>query len=240
MIPSCDQLSDTNFSGQKKMEEDHEGDLSLVECLRGRLLAERAASKAAKQDEHLMDSKLRELEAQLRNETKARKRFEKKLNFLKKKLQSLKIPNNLEDSEGSTRSSSLDNNSESSCISSIASTDDPQQQEAISQSEQFPKLPISNISSDQTSESPSDEFQTFQECPSQETSQIDKESEDSETDSSRPKLEMEDHNEDTSKSQDDNYEVDDSMALVPLSFPEEYSDAKEVVKITSENRCKTS
>lgn len=80
-----------------------------LECLRGRLVAERSASKAAKQDADTMAKKLQELEEKLRVEAKARRRAEKKLNLLKKKLESLHISLISEDSGAEQQSSSSDN-----------------------------------------------------------------------------------------------------------------------------------
>ncbi|KAL8210526.1 hypothetical protein R6Q57_004963 [Mikania cordata] len=72
----------------KRMEED-EG-LRTVECLRGRLLAERAASKAANDESEQISKKVAELENQLKMEIKSRNKAVKKLKFLMKKLDSLK------------------------------------------------------------------------------------------------------------------------------------------------------
>lgn len=65
--------------------------LRTVECLRGRLLAERAVSKAANETADIMSTKLKELEEKLKIEEKCRRKAEKKLNILKKKLESLKL-----------------------------------------------------------------------------------------------------------------------------------------------------
>uniref|UniRef100_A0A7N0UV56 Uncharacterized protein n=1 Tax=Kalanchoe fedtschenkoi TaxID=63787 RepID=A0A7N0UV56_KALFE len=72
-----------------------------IECLRGRLLAERAATKSAKQEAALMENKLIELENKLSEETKLKNKAEKKLAFLLNKLQSLKINYVFKDSENS-------------------------------------------------------------------------------------------------------------------------------------------
>ncbi|CAO2824219.1 unnamed protein product [Amaranthus hypochondriacus] len=94
--------------------------LRTVECLRGRLQAERAASRAAEHNAQLMSNKLKELEEQLKIEAKWRRKAEKKLNRLKKKLESLNIPLNVIITEEIEQSISS-NNSDISCISSIAS-----------------------------------------------------------------------------------------------------------------------
>ncbi|GAB4833710.1 hypothetical protein Ancab_031957 [Ancistrocladus abbreviatus] len=106
--------AETKWS-EKTME--GEDALRTVECLRGRLQAERAASRAAKESAEYMGNKLKELEVQLTIEIKARKKAEKKLNILKKKLVSLNI-SLASDSEQSSTSE----NYGSSSISSAAST----------------------------------------------------------------------------------------------------------------------
>ncbi|MQL93687.1 hypothetical protein Taro_026350, partial [Colocasia esculenta] len=62
-----------------------------VECLRGRLLAERLASRAAREEAELMSKRLSELERLLAEEIKARNKAERRLKRLLKKLESLKI-----------------------------------------------------------------------------------------------------------------------------------------------------
>ncbi|PIA38784.1 hypothetical protein AQUCO_02700171v1 [Aquilegia coerulea] len=74
---------------EKMLEQDQ--CLWTVECLRGRLLAERVASKAGKQDAEFIQNKLLELEQKLRLEIKAKDKAEKKLKFLMGKLESLKV-----------------------------------------------------------------------------------------------------------------------------------------------------
>ncbi|TQD96372.1 hypothetical protein C1H46_018006 [Malus baccata] len=66
-----------------------DGGLRTLECLRGRLLAERQASRVAKEDAELIGKKLVELQKQLKEEIKLKEKAEKKLNCLKKKLESL-------------------------------------------------------------------------------------------------------------------------------------------------------
>ncbi|KAL6138655.1 hypothetical protein ACLB2K_063934 [Fragaria x ananassa] len=73
---------DGNLS-DRKMEGD-EG-MKTSECLRGRLLAERQASRVAKEDAEFMGKKNR-----LKEEIKLKNKAEKKLKFLKRKLESLK------------------------------------------------------------------------------------------------------------------------------------------------------
>ncbi|XP_043722039.1 uncharacterized protein LOC122669352 [Telopea speciosissima] len=78
---------------KKWREKSVEGDdgLRTAECLRGRLLAERTASRAAKEEAELMSNKLIELEKHIKAEIEAKNRAEKKLKFLTKKLKSLKL-----------------------------------------------------------------------------------------------------------------------------------------------------
>ncbi|XP_009769531.1 uncharacterized protein LOC107821308 [Nicotiana tabacum] len=98
---------------EKKMEK--EDGLRTVECLRGRLLAERAASRKAKEDAELFGNKLIVLENKLREETRSRNKAEKKLNFFIKKLEALNISYVSDESE---HSSLLDKSE----ISSVTST----------------------------------------------------------------------------------------------------------------------
>ncbi|KAI3412975.1 uncharacterized protein J3R85_016710, partial [Psidium guajava] len=82
------------------------GGASLIECLRGRLLAERQASRSAKDDAEFMVQKLTELEKKLIEEIRLRDKAEKRLKFLKGKLETMNIPflPTLEESEESRRS----------------------------------------------------------------------------------------------------------------------------------------
>ncbi|XP_010937761.1 uncharacterized protein [Elaeis guineensis] len=65
--------------------------LRTVECLRGRLLAERVASKAAKEQADNMAKRLEELERKIAEEIRYRNMAEKRLKHALKKLESLKI-----------------------------------------------------------------------------------------------------------------------------------------------------
>lgn len=99
-----------------------------LECLRGRLLAERQASKIAKEEAELMGNKLIELENKLREETKLWKKAEKKHKLLMKKLGSLEISPAL---EGSEKLSSSDNSGFSSTSStSNSGHKDPEESES--------------------------------------------------------------------------------------------------------------
>ncbi|KAI3874483.1 hypothetical protein MKX03_004813 [Papaver bracteatum] len=79
----------TNKWREKEME--GENNLRTLECLRGRLLAERVASKEAKDDAEFMRNKLMELEKQLSTETELRNKAEKKLKLLMKKMKYMNI-----------------------------------------------------------------------------------------------------------------------------------------------------
>jgi len=65
--------------------------MRTVECLRGRLLAERVASKAAKEEADQLSKRLDELEKKLADEVKVRNKAERRLRRAIKKLESLKI-----------------------------------------------------------------------------------------------------------------------------------------------------
>ncbi|VAH89617.1 unnamed protein product [Triticum turgidum subsp. durum] len=67
------------------------GGMRTVECLRGRLLAERVASKAAKEEADQLAARLDELEKRLSDEVKIRDRAERRLRRAIKRLESLKI-----------------------------------------------------------------------------------------------------------------------------------------------------
>ncbi|KAJ8532888.1 hypothetical protein K7X08_015777 [Anisodus acutangulus] len=114
--------------------EEEEDNLRTVECLRGRLLAERVASRNAKEEAHIMGNKMIELETKLRKETKSRNKAEKKLKFLKKKLESKNISYKISDeisehlsllkSEISsvTPTDKVQNSQDTECQESIGST----------------------------------------------------------------------------------------------------------------------
>ncbi|EEF37175.1 uncharacterized protein LOC8283850 [Ricinus communis] len=122
---------DKRWSGDaKKMEGDDS--LRTLHCLRGRLLAERHASKVAKEEADLMGNKLLEIETKLREETKLRQKADRKLKFLLKKLESLKLSPALEGVEV------LSNSSDSSCLSfsDTSSSKDPEESASKSQASQ--------------------------------------------------------------------------------------------------------
>ncbi|KAK6146963.1 hypothetical protein DH2020_017875 [Rehmannia glutinosa] len=80
-----------------------ENSLSTVNCLRGRLLAERLASRNARYEAEQLGNKLLELENLLKEEAKSRNRAQKKLKLLMKRLQSMNISNarGIQESENS-------------------------------------------------------------------------------------------------------------------------------------------
>ncbi|XP_027363020.1 uncharacterized protein LOC113870768 [Abrus precatorius] len=102
----------------KKMEGDES--LNTVGCLRGRLLAERQASRVAKEEAESMGNKLVELEKLLRKETKLRDKAERKLKFLKEKLESFNISSKIGQLEHSDSSEKCENSCGSSSISSAS------------------------------------------------------------------------------------------------------------------------
>ncbi|KAI6674995.1 hypothetical protein NL676_002901 [Syzygium grande] len=82
----------TGVASVKKTEDDGDAGLSLIDCLRGRLLAERQASRAAKDDAEFTLQKLVEMEKKLREEIRLRDKAEKRLKFLRGKLETVDIP----------------------------------------------------------------------------------------------------------------------------------------------------
>lgn len=92
------------------MEREEQNGIKTVECLRGRLLAERMASKTAMAEADHMAKKLAELEKQLEAELERRGRAEKKLKHALKKLESVMIvdmPGRMDLSDSSVSSSAL-------------------------------------------------------------------------------------------------------------------------------------
>ncbi|KAJ0259652.1 Transmembrane protein [Hirschfeldia incana] len=101
-------------SASKKMEKGEEKeDLRTVECLRGRLLAERQVSRSVKDETDLITRKMEELEKHLKEEIRLREKAEKRLKFLMKKLEFIKESQSF---EGYEQLSS----SEVSCLSSVS------------------------------------------------------------------------------------------------------------------------
>lgn len=102
----------------KKVETDEV--LNTVECLRGRLLAERQASRLAKEEAESMGNKLIELEKLLRQEIKLRDKAERRLKFLKKKVGSFNMPSMSGQLDNSYSSEKCENSCGSSTISSLS------------------------------------------------------------------------------------------------------------------------
>ncbi|KAH0723186.1 hypothetical protein KY285_005774 [Solanum tuberosum] len=202
------------FDGTHEEKMEKEDGLRTVECLRGRLIAERAASKKAKEDAELMGNKLIELETKLKEESKSRNKAEKKLKYFIKKLESMNICYISDVSEHS----SLFDKSE---ISSVTSTTTTSSSSKII-SEQNSQFKDSMIS----------DFQDSQELISQENSiNFDTNSKDDDDDNSK-ELEFSNSDANSSKSlvheegengEDESYfqedNVNNSLALVPLDLP---------------------
>lgn len=200
---------------ESKVENGDDG-LRTLECLRGRLLAERQASRVAKEESEFMGKKLVELEKKLREETKLMKKAEKRLKLLMKKLESLNLLNpNLEVSEQSS-------SSQKSAISFQSST---------AESGSKPQQNSVEIASEEATESAQNQDSSFNEenagsnsCSESDTKDLSLPLEGSGEISS---TNSEDPNRCSSlkssidvKDQIPNDHVDDSMALVLVSPPE--------------------
>ncbi|XWS66963.1 hypothetical protein CRYUN_Cryun05aG0245300 [Craigia yunnanensis] len=220
---------------EKKMEGDD--GLRTVECLRGRLLAERQASKTAKEDAELMGNKLIELENKLKEETKLRNKAEKRLKLLRKKLESLKILPSLEESE---HSSSSEHCAVSGVSSSSSCTKDPEESASRSQnavpeisknveenaldtntSMKSLEISFSAENSNSPGTTKSDTKDSSNEIPSGKSSSSHEDPKIDDTSSSSLKaptveIDMNGRNE----NYEDNDYVDNSLALVPLKLPE--------------------
>ncbi|KAI9121922.1 hypothetical protein K1719_006611 [Acacia pycnantha] len=258
MSPCCDQSTQNQLTITNAGKEDPklrgqkmEGDegLNTVECLRGRLLAERQASRVANEEAESMGNKLVELEKKLRDEIELREKAEKKLKKLKKKLQSLKL---FPIAEESVQLSSPEK-SESSCCRSPASSSASRDSEAktsttyssLSENTMLnvsePSVPMANGYDSQcsnNSDSDSD-FSSHQNS----NSQVLKNDESSSTSRSSSKdSSFQDFNNDEcrlsrlgSKSSvteyeddDRDYKIDNSLALVPVDFPITNKEARKV------------
>ncbi|KAK6126120.1 hypothetical protein DH2020_040098 [Rehmannia glutinosa] len=95
-----------------------EDNVRTVDCLRGRLLAERLASRNANEEAEQLGNKLMDLETLLKQEAKSRNRAEKKLKSLMKKLESMNISHISDESEYSGSVGKSDISSLSSTTSS--------------------------------------------------------------------------------------------------------------------------
>ncbi|XP_023005738.1 uncharacterized protein LOC111498645 [Cucurbita maxima] len=82
--------------------------LKTMECLRRRLLAERQASLLAKEEAELMGKRSTELEKKITEQNQMRTKAEKKLQLLKKKLESLDLSFTMLNSEPSISSEICD------------------------------------------------------------------------------------------------------------------------------------
>ncbi|XP_012570295.1 uncharacterized protein [Cicer arietinum] len=109
----------------QKMEVDEGLNLNTVACLRGRLLAERHASKVAKEKAESMANKLVELEKLLKEEIKLRDKAERKLKYLKKKVESFCISSKSRQLGHSDSSEKSENSCGSSSISSNSKYSEP-------------------------------------------------------------------------------------------------------------------
>ncbi|KAL6987499.1 hypothetical protein U1Q18_013244 [Sarracenia purpurea var. burkii] len=236
-----------------------EGDdgLRKVECLRGRLLAERLASRVAKADAEQIGNKLTELENQLRAEIKSRNRAEKRLKFVLKKLESMNISCVSEDSEHSRSLEKTDVSPVSSTGSSGTKKPEDGAAEAlttkfakcdmIEESLQKTKRPMisrdleeDNVSSNQSHYSPKEESSSSsspENAGSEDPRQIEESSRshgNSNTDdfsicpSLKSCVEKEDSYEGNSDQILDDC-VDDSLALVPVDFPKESQRADPII-----------
>ncbi|KMS96898.1 hypothetical protein BVRB_7g180550 [Beta vulgaris subsp. vulgaris] len=211
--------------------------LRTVECLRGRLQAERAASRAAEQNAELLAKQLEDLEKQLKIERKSTRKAEKKLNFLKKKLELLKIPFSINISEECERSISS-NNSESSCLSSIASASFDHQDLLP----EFQTSKSSSTTSDMAEEAQSEisvqnKSHDINKCDG---SQINSSAGQQESDqlchgSQRQALDKRMNKHENEENQDDHH-VDNSLALVPVTSIIDFNNSSNgMMKLKSEN-----
>ncbi|KAF7804512.1 polycomb group protein Pc-like [Senna tora] len=219
---------DPQWSG-KKMEGD-EG-FNTVECLRGRLLAERQASRVAKQEAESMDYKLVELEKRLRYEIKLRERAERKLRKLKNKLESLRNSCSSEKSEISCSSASRDSEASET---KPPTTTNPSVSENTMHNDSEPPTPIArdydsrathNSNSDcsfSQDPNPLDLNHDESSSSSSKSSSKDSNSEDLKNDESRQsslssKTSVTEYEE---EDDDDRNFIDISLAIVPVKFAE--------------------
>ncbi|KAM4078133.1 hypothetical protein ACB094_09G014100 [Castanea mollissima] len=227
-------IADSKWSDKKV-----EGDdgVRTVECLRGRLLAERQASRVAKENAELLGNKLIELENQLKEETKFRNKAEKKLKLLMKKLESLNISTISVESEQSSTSEKC----KMSCMSSTSTSGSrhPEEDEPKSQfsSPQISKNLEHNVSETstptQSHSSPSTENDFSPEGTSSASASASASS-NSNSNHDDPSHKLSPSSEDprtdnhscsslkssiVDNESDHEDDVDNSLALVPLSFP---------------------
>ncbi|KAL5546256.1 hypothetical protein UlMin_005943 [Ulmus minor] len=201
---------DRKWSDKKVEEEDG---LRTLECLRGRLLAERQASRTAKEDAEIMVNKLIELENILKEEIKLRNKAQKKLKFLKKKLESLNLSVESEQSSSSEKCEASCNSSTS--VSTSSQNDQKENGSSLitkESSPDFSETPKSKQSHETSSnvESPKSPLpEKFCENPigkSEDSKSEDYSSADLRSSATQNETDFE------------NY-VDDSLALVPVTLP---------------------
>ncbi|XP_030927193.1 putative protein TPRXL [Quercus lobata] len=225
-------IADRKWSDKKV-----EGDdgVRTVECLRGRLLAERQASRVAKENAELLGNKLIELESQLKEETKFRNKAEKKLKLLMKKLESLNISTISVESEQSSTSEKCEMSCTSSTSTSVSrhpEEDEPKSQFSSPQISQNLEHNVSEISTPtQSHSSPSTENDFSPQGSSSASASASSNSNSNHDDPSHklsPSSEdprSDNHSCSSLKSSivenesDHENDVDNSLALVPLSFP---------------------
>ncbi|KAF8042505.1 hypothetical protein BT93_A0976 [Corymbia citriodora subsp. variegata] len=188
--------------------------LRTVECLRGRLLAERQASRFSRERAQLMATKLVELENQLREETRLRAKTEKKLKLLKKKLETLLISSALPESEQSgfcETSIAYSDSSSTVTIASEAKTTEEAEVESKSHFEKKDASPYQELNSLEKAlagdkrDSDAGDFSSEKSGPASCHSHT----------SARDSAATEKEN-----SFDVDDQVDDSLALVPVTLPE--------------------
>ncbi|KAL7170005.1 hypothetical protein ACSBR2_034958 [Camellia fascicularis] len=208
-----------NWSGKKMEGEDG---LRTLECLRGRLLAERVSSRIATENADHMENIVMEIENQLRVEIKSRNRAEKKLKLVLKKLESLNISFGSEESEHSSFM-------EKSEISSVSSKEpdedkDPKTQitnpekceieESVVKKRNCPvvsqDLEDNNVSSNQACSEEHSEVEWSQNCNDPKTYDLS-------SSILRCLVEKGDINGGSNDQAEDDY-VDNSLALVPIDL----------------------
>ncbi|KAG5002928.1 hypothetical protein JHK82_026945 [Glycine max] len=141
--------ADKDHIWSKKVEADEGLNLNTVGCLRGRLLAERQASRVAKKEAESMGNKLVELEKLLREEIKLRDKAERRLKLLKKKVGSFSMPSKSWQLEHSDSSEKCENSCGSSSISSLSKHSEAN---GIKHDAKIPALPENVDHSDNVSE----------------------------------------------------------------------------------------
>ncbi|KAK7393605.1 hypothetical protein VNO78_22163 [Psophocarpus tetragonolobus] len=141
--------ADKDHLWSSKKVEDEGLNLNTVDCLRGRLLAERQASRVAKMEAESMGNKLVELEKLLREEIKLRDKAERRLKLLKKKLESYNRSSKSGQLGHSDSSDKCDNSCGSSSISSLSKHSEANK---LKQDAKIPALPENVDHNDNVSE----------------------------------------------------------------------------------------